>query len=58
MAAEKGDAKAQHFLGLAIANGKGVLRKNPTEAAKWLRAASAQGKAESANALVRLGLKL
>jgi hypothetical protein len=56
MAAEKGDAKAQHFLGIAIWNGKGVLRRNPTEAANWLRAAAAQGKIESAEAIVHLGL--
>ena len=41
-----GDAKAQLNLGLAYANGRGVL-KDDSEAAKWIRKAAEQGNAEA-----------
>jgi len=56
MAAERGDAKAQHFLGIALWNGKGVMRRKPTEAVKWLREAAKQGLVDSVDALSNFGI--
>jgi TPR repeat protein len=50
--AEKGDAKAQHNLGLMYYQGQGVPQ-NYSEAAKWYRRAAEQGMADSQ---VNLGL--
>ncbi|MYG02904.1 MAG: SEL1-like repeat protein, partial [Acidobacteriia bacterium] len=39
-------AEAQHFLGLAYYEGRGVV-KDPSEAAVWFRMAAEQGHAEA-----------
>ena len=45
-AAEQGDARAQHNLGILCGNGEGVPQ-NSEEAAKWFRKAAEQGVARS-----------
>src|SRR4051794_26852933 len=44
--AEKGDARAQVDLGIAYADGQGVIQ-DPVEALKWWRKAADQGDAEA-----------
>jgi len=46
LAAEQGRAEAQHFLGLAYYEGRGVV-KDPSEAAVWFREAAERGHAEA-----------
>lgn len=41
-ASESGDARAQHFLGMLYAQGRGILQ-NYAEAVKWYRKAAEQG---------------
>lgn len=45
--AESGDAEAQNILAGCYFTGKGVVRQNYTEAAKWYRKAAEQGHAEA-----------
>jgi len=56
IAAMKGDVKPQHFLGMALWNGKGVKCRNLKEAEKWLRAAAKKGVVESVETLSKFGL--
>ena len=46
MAADQGDASAQYNLGIAYANGQGVL-KDEAEAVRWFRLAAEQGYADA-----------
>jgi TPR repeat protein len=52
LAADQGNASAQHLLGLMYAQGKGVSQ-NYWEAAKWYRKAVEQGYTEAQNSLER-----
>ena len=53
-AAEQGDDKAQHNLGVSYAQGQGVPQ-DYTEAVKWYRKAAEQGHADAIEALKKLG---
>ena len=46
LAAEQGDAPAQHNLGVSYLNGEGVLQDD-REAVKWFRLAAEQGDAQA-----------
>jgi TPR repeat protein len=48
--ADSGDAKAEHFLGVAYATGQGVA-KNEAEAVRWFRKAAEQGYADAQYAI-------
>ena len=50
VAAGKGDASAQYYLGLAYFYGVGGVTKNDREAERWVRKAAEQGYAEAQNA--------
>lgn len=50
MAASRGDARAEYFLGKAYANGRGVAQDN-VKAVEYLRQAASQGEAEAQNDL-------
>lgn len=54
-AAEQGDARAQHRVGLMYYLGKGVVR-DEEQARYWLRQAAAQGHAGALDSLQKLGL--
>ena len=51
--AEKGDARAQHYLGMIYSVGIGNIARDLAESAKWFRKAALQGNADAA---LRLGL--
>jgi TPR repeat protein len=51
MAAEKGHAKAQYWLGWLYHDGQGGITQDWTEAAKWYREAASQGNADAQYAL-------
>src|SRR5665213_1606188 len=51
MAAEKGHAKAQYWLGWLYHDGRGGITQDWTEAAKWYREAASQGNADAQYAL-------
>jgi hypothetical protein len=48
--ADSGDAKAEHFLGVAYATGQGIA-KNEAEAVRWFRKAAEQGYADAQYAI-------
>ena len=53
--AEKGNPKAQFYLGMCYSNGEGV-EKDGTEAVKWYRRAAAQGHPAARKCLAELGV--
>ena len=53
LAAEQGDASAQHFLGLMYEGGRGVPQ-NEAEAVRWYRLAAEKGDAYAQDALRRI----
>jgi TPR repeat protein len=55
LAADQGDASAQHYLGVSYQNGDGAPQDS-AEAARWIRLAADQGNEPALAAVAQLGL--